>query len=275
MKKIIVAFIAMFIFMSAAFSQKYIAVDWERNEHYVIDNRVNVRSLPNLSGEKLFQLNAGDKVKIADYSRDWDWLLAEGYYAPWYKISCEKGEGYISGRYVSTKEVWGDFDNDGRDELFACLSITNEKNCPIREYMMSFNNVDVNHVIIKNERIISVDLIDVYGDSISKDPRYEFVEGKGLTPKVNFLVVRTGFGDGGGAWTDERYFYFVDGSIMYFTTLQWRSYEMAEDHSEKLEFAGKTAKIHISHTEYKDGRESDTRNDTREYLWDGRNFSEK
>lgn len=275
MKEIIAVFIALCLFLSETFAEKYIAVDWERKEHFVIDDRVNVRSSPGLSGEKLFQLNAGDSVKITDYSRDWEWLWAEGYYAPWYKISCEKGEGYINGRYVSTKEIWADFDNDGRDELFACLSISNEKNCPIREYRMSFNNVDVNHVIIKNGRIISVDLTDVYGDSISKDPIYEFVEGKGLTPKVNFLVVRTGFGDGGGAWTDERYFYFVDGSIMYFTTLQWRSYEMAEDHSEKLEFAEKTAKIHISHTEYKDGRESDTRNDTREYLWDGRNFSEK
>lgn len=275
MKKIIAVFIALCLFLSETFAEKYIAVDWERKEHFVIDDRVNVRSSPGLSGEKLFQLNAGDSVKITDYSRDWEWLWAEGYYAPWYKISCEKGEGYINGRYVSTKEIWADFDNDGINELFACLSTSGEKNSPVSEYKASFSNVDENHVLIKNGRIIPIDLSGFYEGSLSKDPSYKFVEGSRLTPQVNFLVVNTGFGDGGGGWGENRYFYFIGEKLRYFETLNWYSYEMAEDHSEKLEFAGKTAKIHISHTEYKDGRESDTRNDTREYLWDGRNFSEK
>ena len=46
------------------YAQKYIAVDYGKSlTHYVIDNKVNVRSEPKLSGEKVFQLNAGDAVR--------------------------------------------------------------------------------------------------------------------------------------------------------------------------------------------------------------------
>ena len=35
----------------------YVAIDYHKDsDHYVIDNRVNVRSVPNISGEKLFRL---------------------------------------------------------------------------------------------------------------------------------------------------------------------------------------------------------------------------
>ena len=119
MKKII-CFFAIIQIAVSMFSQEflYVAIQSERdNVHYIIDDRVNVRSAPNLSGEKLFQLNAGDEVTITEFNQNWDRLFAEGYYAPWYKISCKKGEGYICGRYVSCKETIGDLDNDGKNEI--------------------------------------------------------------------------------------------------------------------------------------------------------------
>ena len=75
MKKLITIAVLAFAAFSSAFAEKFIAIDTNfRNEyiknhgvHYVIDDRVNVRDEPNLSGSKLFQLNAGDKVTIIDF----------------------------------------------------------------------------------------------------------------------------------------------------------------------------------------------------------------
>ena len=121
------------------YAQRYVAIDYHKDsDHYVIDNRVNVRSAPNISGEKLFQLNAGDKVRILEWNEDGEWLWAEGYYAPWYKISCAKGTGYICGRYVSCKEAVGDLDNDGEDEVFACLCVSESWECEYLTPEVSF-----------------------------------------------------------------------------------------------------------------------------------------
>ena len=59
-----------FLFLTSTiglFAQKYIAIitdDDDNSVHYVIDNKVNVRAEPSLSGEKLFQLNLGDAVEV-------------------------------------------------------------------------------------------------------------------------------------------------------------------------------------------------------------------
>ena len=114
-----------FLFLASTIglcAQKYIAIitdDDDNSVHYVIDNKVNVRAEPSLSGEKLFQLNLGDAVEIIGCREEWGWILEGGYYAPWYRIVCEKGRGYICGRYISCKEAVGDIDNDGEDEIFA------------------------------------------------------------------------------------------------------------------------------------------------------------
>ena len=141
------------------YAQKYIAVDYANSwDHYVIDNKVNVRSTPSLSGEKLFQLNAGDAVRIIKWNKDWEWLLEEGYYAPWYKISCAQGTGYICGRYISCKEAVGDLDNDGEDEIFACLCITERKGGAVSDVHPSFYNVNKNHRLKTRRALIGFQL---------------------------------------------------------------------------------------------------------------------
>jgi len=111
----------------------------------VTGNAVNVRSGAGSGYAKLFQLNAGDAVRIIEWSKDWEWLLEESYYAPWYKISCAQGTGYICGRYISCKEAVGDLDNDGEDEIFACLCITERKGGAVSDVHPSFYNVNKFH----------------------------------------------------------------------------------------------------------------------------------
>jgi len=278
MKKVIAGLIFMILFCSAAFCQRFIAVDMyysSGGEHYIIENRVNVRSKPGMAGEKLFQLNAGDKVKITEYSTDWEWLFVDDIYAPWYKISSDKGSGYICGRYVSTKETVGDIDCDGTDEIFVCTSSSTNKNCPIVEYKMSFTNIDENHAIIKNGKIIPINLRAVYNDEVSKDPGYSIEEGNGLSPKVNFLVVHTGFGDGGGGWSNKRYFYFSDGSFKYFTTLESYDYECSESHSEILEFSVKNARVLWKHEKWNAAGNTQKSDGMTEYSWNGKDFIKK
>ena len=137
-----------------------------------------------------------------------------GYYAPWYKISCAKRTGYICGRYVSCKEAVGDVDNDGEDEIFACLCITERKGGAISDYRASFYNVNKNHVLIKKSHVEHIDLEGFYENPISEDTSYLIVEHENLVPKISFLVAISDFGDasvGGDGWSKARYFYSCGG----------------------------------------------------------------
>lgn len=281
MKKRLFLFFCIFSVIESLSAQMYIAFDdvysnenYENHgQHYVIDNHVNVRDSNGMHGNKLFQLNAGDKVQIIGIDLNEELFYADGYYAHWLKISCSKGEGYICARYVSCKEVKGDFDGDGSDEIFACISLSDDKNCPIREYRMSFDNVDKEHVLIKNGTVTYIDLESMYGDRLYKDPYYSCVSADGLRPHINFLTVRIGFGDGGGAWSNEKYYYFSkNGKLKYFSELDYESYEMAEDHIEEFEFYGNKAKKIIKHTEWEDCKIKSESTDEVVYEWDGENF---
>ena len=273
MKKIVCCFLLIANIISG-YAQKYIAVDYGKWAHYVIDDKVNVRSAPSLSGEKLFQLNAGDKVEILEWDKDWDWLLAEGYYAPWYKISCIKGIGYICGRYLSCKETVGDLDNDGEDEIFACLCISERKGEAISDHP-SFYTVNEHHVLIKKSHIIHIDLKKFYKVPISEDTSYSIVECEDLAPKITFLVARSGFGDssvGGDGWSKARYFYFSNDTLKYFTTLTNSWAETLYETVEKFEFNGNRVKHINTYIRWKHGRETAHKIKVIQYLWNGKDF---
>lgn len=262
-----------FLFVSAVvFSQEYVAVDYYKGEHYVLEDKINVRSEPTLSGSKMFQLNTGDKVKIIEYDNKWEWISVEGVYSPWYKISCSSGEGYICARYVSGKECVGDFDCDGKDEIFACVCYSESKNNPIREYRMSYSNWDDNHEIIKNGQFIPIRLSYSPRKELSRDIDYKFVSGGDLSPKVNFLVAECGFGDGGGGWKSARYYYYSEGQMKYFTTTEFHSYECASDLVEGLYFGKSTVTLNHSLTYWENKKPAETW--YKKYSWNGKEFRE-
>ena len=264
------------------YAQRYVAIDYHKDsDHYVIDNRVNVRSAPNISGEKLFQLNAGDKVRILEWNEDGEWLWAEGYYAPWYKISCAKGTGYICGRYVSCKEAVGDLDNDGEDEVFACLCVSESKGAPISgnfRYMSSFYNINTHHVLIKDSQVKNIDLEKLYleefdENKISRDTFYSIWECEYLTPEVSFLVARSGSKDEEDGWYTKRYFYFTDGTLKYLTTLSDVESKMHYGFVEYFEFSNRNTitVMHISKSR-ENGTPSVSERESGGYLWNGKDF---
>lgn len=170
----------------------------------------------------------------------------------------------------------GDFDCDKQDEIFACLCVGNYKGTPISEYMSSFSNVNENHVLIKDRKVIPIDLEKLYGEPISKDAKYLIVESKNLQPKVNFLVVRTGFGDGGGCWFKEKYFYFdIEGKLKYFSSLSCSGYEMESSTDEAFEFKGNKVKHIHNYIEWKDCEPLPAEIEITNYSWDGKNFIEQ
>lgn len=277
-----ILFIFIFAFLAVPFfAQKYVAIDSDYRDmkygrhgwHYVIENRVNVRDESGINGNILFQLNAGDKVQIKGYDWDEELYYAGDYYAHWIKISCSRGDGYICGRYVSCKEVEGDFDGDGVEEVFACLNLSNSEKCPIHEYRMSFDNVDKEHVLIKNGTVRHIDFESIYGGPIKKDAKYFCVCANELNPKVNFICVRIGFGDGGGLWNTDKYFYFdKNGVLKYFTSLSESHYEMDSDHIEKFIFEDNKVIKKIEHTKWENCKELPTEYSEEVFTWDGENF---
>ena len=269
-----------FLFLTSTiglFAQKYIAIitdDDDNSVHYVIDNKVNVRAEPSLSGEKLFQLNLGDAVKVIGCKEEWGWILEEGYYAPWYRIVCEKGRGYICGRYISCKEAVGDIDNDGEDEIFACLCITEQKGVGVYDYKESFYNVDTNHILIKKSSSKPIPLENFSKNKVSEDTSYSIKVCENLMPKVSFLITRSGFSDGGIGWSSESYYYFLNGSLEYFAGLYNEFEYMESETEEEFEFNGNRVKLIRTVTKWENGKPLEPKITVTQYLWDGENFVE-
>ncbi len=292
-KSILLAFILLFTVTSAfAEDEKlFIAIDIDyrngdpeyRGVHFVIDDSVNVRSEPNLNGKKLFKLNTGDKIQITEYSKDWDWILAEGLWSPWYKISCAKGEGYVCARYISTKQVSFDIDFDGRKEIFACLTVCHSKDTPICEYKMSGGNLDRDFVIIDGGKRTPVDFTEWFKKweiiGFGGYSYYSFVRGEGLSPAVCFLVVSSGFGDAGSGESKKRYFYFSGGKLRHFLTLESEGDMEGAAYmylrTEELEFPGNNIVRYIGKSE--EWRDGELRYRTKRwttYTWNGTDFKE-
>lgn len=115
--------------ISSGFAETYcntlLAWNDVQNSHYgtytkddttqiVTDKNLNVRSGPDTNYEKLFQLNAGNKVVVLEKTDAT--FKAEGAVAYWYKIECDKGSGYLCARWLSNNWAQGDIDGDGDGE---------------------------------------------------------------------------------------------------------------------------------------------------------------
>ncbi len=240
-KNIIICILAVLALAQTAFTEDYLVKLPQNSEHYVIDDNVNVRAEPSLSGKKLFKLNTGDKVVIlskslADYdyyrmeAAEWEkakaeaecepFLLTEGLWAPWYKIKSDKGEGYISGRYVSCRELELDFDCDGKTEVLACLTTSKIKGMlqfrgewwnvyPYHEYWeKGCANRDINHVLIKDKKAVPVEFPDC--KSLKQDciEYYELDDSKRFTPPVCVLMITSISGKYDFGKQTVEYYYF-------------------------------------------------------------------
>jgi len=236
--------ILIFLIMATGLNaQDYLVKLPFNDEQIVIDDNVNVRSAPGMSGTKLFKLDTGDKVKILSKSlRDYDYWkypdkvefdekkaeadsenfdLVEGIYSPWYEIECSKGKGYITGRYVSCKNISADFDGDGKTEILACLTINNTKGAlqfdsglyklhPLHDcWELSLYNKDINHILIDSNN--TAKKVSFEGSiALSKSGETKYSIKKLFSPVKNLVVLEIDQGYrsyGDGEISDDYYYY--------------------------------------------------------------------
>ena len=244
------------------------------SEHYIIDDKVNVREEPSLSGGKIDRLNAGKKITILEMEDEW--LNPErDLYAPWYKIGYDGKSGYVCGLYITHKESIADFDDDGKEELLGCVTVSDHRFSPVSGAMESFKNWDVGHVIIKNgavERIV-----------LSKEPKKDLSKGSSYragvldlySGRIPFIVVKQGFGDGGGAWTTEDYYYRVGPGWGKAFTLESMDYECDFTKREELSSAEKICIRSVTKNwDSASGEYETSKTETRVYSWDGKTIRE-
>lgn len=251
-------------------AQRYTAMLERGSEHYIIDDKVNVREKPSLSGGKIDQLNAGKKVtvlKMAD-----EWLNPEqDLYAPWYKIAYDGKEGYVCGLYLTHKEVLADFDDDGKEELLGCVTVSEYQFCLASGAMESFRNWDVGHVIIKDGAIERIVLSREPKKALSKGSSYAAGVLDLYSGRIPFIVVKQGFGDGGGSWTTEDYYYRVGHGWEKAFTLNNMDYECDFTKREEL---SSSDKIYVRSVTRKWDSASEEyvveKTETRVYVWDGK-----
>ena len=91
--------------------------------HYIFENKVNIRTAPNLNSDIIIQVQIGDLVKIIERSEIRQELY--GLMAYWYKIKYTDKIGYLWGGFISTIEIKADFDNNGKDEILISRCTTN------------------------------------------------------------------------------------------------------------------------------------------------------
>lgn len=85
------------------------------NEYYICDEPLNVRDNEGFSGNKIDKLYVGEKVKILGYGNSEKIDGDYGYY--WTNIEFHNGKtGWIYGKYIATKTLICDFDENGIDD---------------------------------------------------------------------------------------------------------------------------------------------------------------
>ncbi len=246
LKKNILLAAVLFLSIPCVFTEAYLVKLPQNSEHYVIDDNVNVRAEPNLNGKKLFKLNTGDKVVILsksladyDFSKGYDgwekaeaeaeseqFLLTEGLWAPWYRIRCDKGEGYICGRYLSCKELELDTDCDGKTEVLVCLSTAKKKgtlkfneNFYGDSYFFPYweeglKNEDVNHILIKDKKAIPIDFSDgkAFKDGTAC---FALLDTSSFSPPLCVLIIESAVRTYGGGEDEKDCFYFAGNKFVH------------------------------------------------------------
>ena len=265
------AWILVFSFVARlAFPQVYSVLLTVDTTHYIIDNHVNVRNEPSVSGSVIGQFKAGDKVTIREVTDEW--YEADGVCAPWYKVSSPDLLGYVCGRYMTHKEAVGDIDRDGLDELIGCVTVSENKGTPFSAYMIDYKNWDIDHAIIKNGRVTKLNLSVNPKEEFHAAWSYSISVCDQVIPPVTFLIVAKGFGDGGGSWEDNIYYYYhPDKQFLYAFTLHECYYECDFNESNEISYRDNSLVIRHRHFDWMEDRDPpdyvETKASESRYAW--------
>jgi hypothetical protein len=161
---------------------------------YVIDNNVNIRSLPSKDGKVLAKLNIGEKIKIVECMYN-DILYVDGLYAPWYKVQFQKENewltGYMCGKYICGDSQKADIDFDNENEIIFWYCYTDNEKFNVTDPFPSY--YIEGYAYIKNGIVKPITGIeskkDKYLSGITKHEYFKIIDSVyGLIPRVLFFV---------------------------------------------------------------------------------------
>lgn len=112
MKKILSILLTLFISVSLFAGEKKICHNggYLKGKYCLVtEDEINVRSGPGTSYSKVYKVHAGDIVLVKEKCKEE--MFADGAYANWYEISCDKGTGYMCGRWLSSLYAENPLDN--------------------------------------------------------------------------------------------------------------------------------------------------------------------
>lgn len=247
---------------------------YENSTHYIYEERVNVRSAPDLKSEKVGLALIGEPVKILKKMNKTEELY--GLKAHWYKVEWKGKTCYIWGGLISNIDIKGDFDRDGREEIL--MSLATGSDWYPDEYMVQYSH---------NLRFCRVGQFITntpFQGEILKDSRFNVIKNRGFTPDVPLLEIHWAFGDGPGGVRNSQLFYWVNGRFELLTgrsSSQFFNDSNDENCIYPNDKRGKRNTLIVEKrvTEY-ESEESDVLVKdnvlewTKEFLWDGKLFKE-
>lgn len=209
MKKIIFCISLIIIFSTYIYpSDKYktALLLKENSDHFIFENKVNIRSNSSIKSDIIGQAVVGDKVIILEKTN-----IKEEIYniiAYWYKIDCNKKTGYIWGGLISTMEEQADFDQDGEKEILMSRCTSNSE-VYADDYMAHYSH---NLRLYKNKKTIDEKLFNA---KILESSKIQILNSFGFSPEVTFVEFRFAFGDDAFFSEDVQLFYYSNEKFYY------------------------------------------------------------
>lgn len=206
MKKIILLLIVLFSrFYSIAAETNIYAVLLQAgpsddvNTHRVFDNKVNIRTEPNITSKILCQASMGELVTIINRTDVKETIYDINAY--WYYIEYNSVKGYLWGGLISTLEIEADFDGNKTYEILMAR-LTSDHECSIGDYMAKFQ---YNFKLCTIGKIITEKPFGV--NNVYKPLSLFKIEDVGFRPNIALLELSSSFGDGGTSSYSNDVFY--------------------------------------------------------------------
>lgn len=279
--KIFITLFSIF-FIPALFSQQSVPLIFldEGSTHYIFEKRVNVRNAPSLKAEKVGLALMGEPVKIVRRTEKVETLY--DLEAPWYEVEWKGKSGFIWGGLISSLDLKGDFDRDGRDEILMSRAWGDGY---ADQYSPNFEHYDFR--LCREGELITA---EPFNKVVLASSQFAKVEKKGFSPEIIIVQLWWAILDGGGGAGYGELYYWSEGKFRFIERLDatlslndrdeiitvYPADENGKENILRLERRITRCKVKNSYEgyEYYDDEYElkDHLEEVREFLWDGKRF---
>lgn len=259
-----------FIIVMTFLSTFILLADEDKSIRYIYEERVNLRSSPDLTSSKVGVAVIGEEIKILRKHSKTEELY--GLKAHWFKVEWKGKECYIWGGLFGKLEVKADFDRDGKDELLLSFS---------RTVIDKYNNIEDSYLSL---RLCRTGLLISDLDFGKIEPHYikiTVIQNKGFNPEIPLLKLYSNFQGMGGINRSRLYYWDIDRFKL--LTIIEDEYYLSGSKVFKRVFpsdkGGKknTLRLEGRLTEFEDIEsdvllKDDELVEVKEYLWNGKDF---